>query len=236
MPISSDILFGLREDHLIAIAHHEGHKFLKALCAPWAKLREAALKEGIELMAISSFRSYHAQETIWNLKATGQRTLLDDQERPIAFDSFNLESDEGQLSLVQTILRWSALPGLSRHHWGTELDVIDAKALKENPNYKVKLTPSEYQRGGIFESLGDFLNEHIPGSEFFRPYDLDLGGVAPEPWHLSHREQAQLFFEELTKERYQEFLATKGQGMALNTVVTKHLDALFERFVFNICD
>jgi len=30
---------------------------------------------------------------------------------------------------IASILRWSALPGTSRHHWGTDLDIIDAKAL-----------------------------------------------------------------------------------------------------------
>jgi len=51
------------------------------------------------------------QAEIWNAKAAGLRPVLDANEQPI---------DTGTLSereLVFAILRWSALPGASRHHW-----------------------------------------------------------------------------------------------------------------------
>ena len=32
-------------------------------------------------------------------------------------------------ALIETILLWSALPGGSRHHWGTDVDVFDAAAV-----------------------------------------------------------------------------------------------------------
>ena len=37
------------------------------------------------------------------------------------------------------ILEWSALPGASRHHWGSEFDVFDLAALPEG--YRVQLLP-----------------------------------------------------------------------------------------------
>ena len=33
------------------------------------------------------------------------------------------------LEQLQAILRFSALPGTSRHHWGTDLDVYDAAVI-----------------------------------------------------------------------------------------------------------
>ena len=84
---------------------------------------------------------------------------------------------------VAAILAWSALPGASRHHWGTEFDIIDRAALPKG--YVVQLVPREYAAGGPFERLGRWLDEHLEGHGFHRPYRRDLGGVAPEPWHLS---------------------------------------------------
>ena len=40
-------------------------------------------------------------------------------------------------------MRWSAIPGSSRHHWGTDLDVYDAAAV--TPDYQVQLTPQEWK-------------------------------------------------------------------------------------------
>ena len=89
--------------------------------------------------------------------------------------------------LVFAILRWSALPGASRHHWGTDLDVFDAAARPEG--YEIELIPEEVDPGGMFGPLHDWLDEQDrrigrpSGSS--GPYDLDRDGVAPERWHLS---------------------------------------------------
>ena len=81
------------------------------------------------------------------------------------------------------ILLWSALPGASRHHWGTEIDVIDRAALR--PGQHAQLIPAEYCAEGVFGGLDRWLTEHAGAFGFFRPYDRDRGGVQPEPWHLS---------------------------------------------------
>lgn len=234
MSKSSDILFGKTEDHLISIPHHDGHKMHKNILQAWNDLVSLGSSEGIEIRAISSFRSFESQKRIWNLKATGQRILLDDHENTIAFEDFNLEKEDERLSLVQTILRWSALPGLSRHHWGTEIDIIDAQALKEHPNYKVQLVSSEYAQGGIFEKLGSFLNHRLSQTEFYRPYAIDLGGVAPEPWHLSHRKQSEKFFRKISISQFRDLLEQQGESIELGSTIHQHLEELFERFFLNI--
>ena len=47
------------------------------------------------------------------------------------------------------------------------------------------LLPAEFAPGGLFSALDRWLQQHAEGFGFFRPYDRDRGGVAPEPWHLS---------------------------------------------------
>ena len=50
-----------------------------------------------------------------------------------------------------------AIPGTSRHHWGTDLDVYDAAALPAD--YRLELSPAEVAPGGLFDSLHRWLDE-----------------------------------------------------------------------------
>ncbi len=143
-------------------------------------LREAAAQAGIDLDVFSSFRDFDAQLGIWNRKFRGERALLDREGNVL--DHAALSESE----LIEAILLWSALPGASRHHWGSDLDVIDRAAMP--PGYRVQLVSEEYARGGVFAGLSAWLDENLERFGFFRPYDRDRGGVQPEPWHLSHAE------------------------------------------------
>ncbi len=140
-------------------------------------LRAAAAQSDIDLVPVSTFRTFQHQLTIWNDKFHGRRPLLDQHGR--ALDAALMTEEQ----LVRTILLWSALPGASRHHWGTEIDVIDRAALPAEQ--RPQLIPLEYSPGGAFEKLGAWLPWHCEDYGFFLPYDRDRGGVRPEPWHLS---------------------------------------------------
>ncbi|HEY3731296.1 MAG TPA: M15 family metallopeptidase [Steroidobacteraceae bacterium] len=154
-----------------------------AVAPAFLTLRAAASRVGIDLTPVSSFRSFQQQLTIWNDKFHGRRPLLDQRGRSL--ERAALSDDE----TVAAILLWSALPGASRHHWGTEIDVIDRGALPSD--YRVQLIPEEYAPGGVFERLGAWLPRHCDEHGFFLPYDRDRGGVRPEAWHLSFASIAQ---------------------------------------------
>ena len=161
---------------------------------PFLAMRAAAAADGIDLVAFSSFRDFDRQLAIWNGKFLGQRPMQDRAGTPL--DAATMSPAEK----VTAILWWSALPGASRHHWGTDFDVLDGKALPYG--YQVQAVPAEYAPGGPFERLTRWLDEHMHAYGFFRPYSTDRGGVQPEPWHLSHakvsaRAQRQLSFEVL---------------------------------------
>ena len=83
-------------------------------------MRAAAAADGIDLVAFSSFRDFDRQLAIWNGKFRGERPMQDRAGRPL--DALALTPAER----VAAILWWSALPGASRHHWGTDIDVMDA--------------------------------------------------------------------------------------------------------------
>jgi len=144
---------------------------------PFERLAQAARLEGIELEAVSAFRDFERQLAIWNAKWLGQTPLLDADGRPL--DAARLEP----LERLEAILCWSALPGASRHHWGSDLDVIDRAALPAG--YRVALTRAEFAPDGPFGRLEHWLERNAARFGFFRPYRGVRSGVQPEPWHLS---------------------------------------------------
>jgi LAS superfamily LD-carboxypeptidase LdcB len=146
--------------------------------APFLAMRAAAAADGIDLVAFSSFRDFDRQLAIWNGKFRGERPMQDRSGKPV--EALKL----APAARVEAILWWSALPGASRHHWGTDFDVLDARAMPAG--YKVQVVPAEYLPGGPFHRLTTWLDSYMHAFGFFRPYTTDRGGVAPEPWHLSY--------------------------------------------------
>ena len=142
------------------------------------RLVEAAHAAGFKLEIASGFRSYARQASIWNNKFSGQRTILDSNSQPINFDSLS-EQDR-----MWAILRWSALQGASRHHWGCDFDVFSRTCLPGDT--QLQLEPWEYLTGHQ-KAFYDWMLTNLEKYHFFFPYSKDLGGVAIEPWHISHR-------------------------------------------------
>lgn len=183
-PLAPDELTGLSDTHLVSLAG--GQRLHADAATAWAALVADASEAGFDLAIASSFRSCARQVAIWNGKVRGERPVHDDTGAPVNIGAL---PDAGK---VLAIMRFSALPGTSRHHWGTDLDVFDAGAVPAN--YTVQLSPQEVAPGGVFDALHVWLDERMAAGEshgFYRPYDRDRGGVAPERWHLSYAPVAQ---------------------------------------------
>lgn len=174
---SLDQLTGRSRSHLSELSHPPC-ALHNEVVAPFLAMRAAAAADGLDLTAVSSFRDFDRQLGIWNGKFRGERPMQDRAGRPL--DPLSLAPADR----VTAILWWSAMPGASRHHWGTDFDVLDARAMPAG--YKVQLVPAEYQAGGPFHRLTTWLDAHMHAFGFFRPYATDRGGVSPEPWHLSY--------------------------------------------------
>ncbi len=221
-------LVGQSDTHLCAPSDAEslGVRMHRDAVDSFLQLRAAAQAAGFDLAGLSGFRSFDQQLSIWNRKATGQLAVLDSNARPLHIATL---SDE---ELAFSILHWSALPGASRHHWGTDLDIYDMAATPEA--YVVELIPREVNAGGMFAPLHEWLDERIADDAaygFFRPYDIDRHGVAPERWHLSYAPVATVYARMLTRDLLR---ATIEQAdMMLKDVVLARFDTIFERFVIN---
>ena len=116
----------------------------------------AAARDGIRLRVLSATRSFSDQKRIWEAK-------------------WRARTGEPK-SRAMDILKYSSMPGTSRHHWGTDLDINS-------------LEPSYFKSGrGLEEYL--WLNENASRFGFFQAYTLsastEAGGYQEEPWHWSY--------------------------------------------------
>ena len=126
-------------------------------------MRDSALRDGITLTIVSATRNFNRQQQIWNRK--WQNTQGNDTTK------------------VRQIMRFSSMPGTSRHHWGTDLDFISVET-----NY---WTHGEGLR--IYNWL--CANAHKFG--FFQPYTADptRTGYAEERWHWSYAPLSKPYLE-----------------------------------------
>ena len=207
----------LVESPLLACSVH------RQVLDPLHFLAQRAASAGFMLKVASSYRSFERQLLIWNNKARGLRPVLNDVGVPIDINTLN-DRDK-----VFAILRWSALPGASRHHWGTDIDVYGAAQL--DPTYQLQLTLEETQGSGPFAEFHRWLSDELTygNSEFVRPYAQDRGGIAPEPWHLSYAPLANIFARQFSLELlYGQLQQTE---LELKDTVLTHLEEIYTRFI-----
>jgi LAS superfamily LD-carboxypeptidase LdcB len=192
--------------------------------APLLSLRRAALADGFDPVPHSSFRDFSRQLTIWNGKFSGERPLLNASGQRV--DAGALPPHER----IEAILAWSALPGASRHHWGTDVDFIDGRATP--PGYRVQLTPEEFAPGGPYAPLAEWLEANAARFGFFRPFRGILSGVQAEPWHFSFAPVADKARRSLTPTVLRKAIA--AAPLLGKEQVLERLDELHERYVANI--
>ena len=132
-------------------------------------MRGRAREDGVEIAVHSAHRSFSRQSEIWNRKF---KRLARDYPDP--------------REVIRRILSRSALPGTSRHHWGTDLDLVDA--LPEQPPNA--LSTEHFLEGGAYRRLYEWLLRHAAAYGFHEVYtnDPDRSGFEYEPWQWSFAE------------------------------------------------
>lgn len=224
----SDSLQHTDEQYMGRVASHIDFESLEVpvhhgIVEPLRLLKQHASSAGFDLRLASGFRDYQRQRLIWNAKASGDRPLLSADERPL--EAAMLSTDE----LLEAILRWSALPGCSRHHWGTEVDVWDAAAV--DADYALQLTVAEAET--CFADFHCWLDKQIDSNRsfgFFRPYHRDFGGVSPEPWHLSYAPLSCDLEQQINPDALLKALADDSE-LSLREAVAARWTELYSRYV-----
>lgn len=152
----------------IQYADKAGRYIRKETLGAFIRMFEAALKDGIQLRIISATRNFEAQKKIWEDKWFGRRILED------GVNAYKDISDPKARALK--ILLYSSMPGTSRHHWGTDIDInsLDPKYFAKGKGKK------EYQ----------WLVKNGPHYGFCQTYtefsDQRKTGYQPEKWHWTY--------------------------------------------------
>ena len=81
----------------------------------WKAMKKAAKPDGIDLDIVSATRNFDRQKVIWENKWEG-RTAVNGT-------FFKNARKPGKMIKASEILKYSAMPGTSRHHWGTDIDI-----------------------------------------------------------------------------------------------------------------
>lgn len=95
-------------------ADRAGRFIRKDVFRSYKLMYDAALKEGVKFKIISATRNFENQKTIWENKWTG-KTLLE--------GNINATTIKDPTERALRILKYSSMPGTSRHHWGTDIDL-----------------------------------------------------------------------------------------------------------------
>ena len=225
MKLTPEMLIGKSRAHLIHLpTPHSPNHFLQAEAAKaFQGLQQSAVNNGFNLQPASSFRDFVRQQLIWNGKFNGERKVHDD---------FGTALELGQLDdwqKCQAILRWSALPGASRHHWGTEIDIFDPDLLPQGQT--LQLEPWEYEKGGYFFELSEFLTENLPHFDFALPFMQMPKNkkIGHEPWHISYLPLA----EQAAKQFSSEILTLSWQNEEIGgkTALLENLEQIFAEYI-----
>lgn len=135
-------------------------------------MRKAAKEQGFHVHVVSSYRSYNHQNVIWERK----------------YKNFRNQGFSHQKT-IDKIIEYSTIPGTSRHHWGTDLDIIDAtRGIPSNP-----LSEVHFNEGGRMRKFKLWLDKNAEKFGFHLVYtnQSDRKGFKYEPWHFSYKPLSQ---------------------------------------------
>lgn len=176
------------------ISTKENAYLLKEVYDSLQKMIDAAHKAGIEFKVISASRNFDQQKAIWEKKWMARKG-----QYPKGLDR------------AKNILLYSSMPGTSRHHWGTDLDLN-------------ALDPKYFTQGKGQEEY-DWLCRNAERYGFYQPYDAntDRSGYQEEKWHWSFFPIAQqLTAQYLEKIQYTDLALFQGSEFAKELNVIQH--------------
>lgn len=220
--LNANQVMGIENSHIVPL--DDNHFLLPAVKDAFKMMQQAAIAQNLDLQICSSFRSFDKQLSIWNRKWLGELPLY--ALSGDALDAHTLSDHEK----IHAIMLWSALPGASRHHWGSDFDFYD-KANVARLSHCFELVTHEYSANGPCAELATWVHTHANAFGFYLPYANYVGGVAQEPWHLSHKDSAQAIQTQFDiKALAQQLQASEILG---KETILAQLPNLVERYTYN---
>ncbi len=140
-----------------------------------------------------------------------------------------MERPQDEEQLMYAILTWSALPGASRHHLGTDLDVVDGNSCPEG--YEVQLTPAECD--GMFRPFHERLRSLMDAGEaygFSRVFIPGRGKIQPEKWHIAHFPTSRMYLDKFSLDGLR--LIYEKTDIACKSALLDNLDSLAKDYIY----
>lgn len=133
----------------------------------FVKMKKAAYSDGIDIKMVSSYRNFDRQMAIWERKYI---TYTDKGMKPLA--------------AIDKIIEYSTIPGTSRHHWGTDIDIVDGYRKVEGD----VLVPEKFEASGPYEFFKTWMDDNAAEFGYHLVYTKDAKrrGFKYEPWHYSY--------------------------------------------------
>ncbi|NAS29525.1 D-alanyl-D-alanine carboxypeptidase family protein [Flavobacteriaceae bacterium R38] len=173
---SGDELIGKGNPELFG----EGIGLRKEAYEAFLKMKAAAKKEGINIKVVSGYRNFDRQKAIYESKYR-------------RFTNSGLSPEKS----IRKIIEYSTIPGTSRHHWGTDIDVID-----DNGKYSGDvLIADKFHGNGPFCKFKEWMDLHANSFGFYLVYtdNANRKGFEYEPWHYSYRALSKQMLTEYIK-------------------------------------
>jgi len=148
-------------------ADRSGMYLRKEAYESFKKMYSAAEASGIKLVVRSATRNFDYQRGIWERKWTGTTKLSDGVN---AATDISSEKDR-----AKKIMNYSAMPGASRHHWGTDIDLNSFN--------------NAYFESGKGLLIYQWLVKHAHEYGYCQPYtpkSKGRSGYNEEKWHWSY--------------------------------------------------
>ncbi|WP_031425278.1 M15 family metallopeptidase [Flavimarina sp. Hel_I_48] len=203
----------LPEEQLIGkgnpeLTERNGYKLRPEAAEAFDKMKAAAAKEGIAFQVVSSYRDYAHQNRIWERKYN-------------AYTANGLSPQDA----IAKIIEYSTIPGTSRHHWGTDIDIVDSN----QPANGDLLVPSKFHGNGPFCKFKAWMDEHANTYGFYLVYTQNGNrkGFNYEPWHYSYKPLSSGYLEQYKKLDVKKVLAEQkllGNDQFSDEFITRYRD------------
>jgi len=165
----------------------KGYKLRKEAHLAFKKMQAEALKSGIHIGAVSSYRGFDHQKRIWERK-------------------FKKNKANGLTNInnIKKIIEYSTIPGTSRHHWGTDIDIYQTNVKQP----KGVLQASNFHGKGAFCKLKEWTDVNASTFGFYLVYtdNPNRKGFKYEPWHFSYKPLSTKYLESYKKLNISEIL------------------------------
>ncbi|WP_040247804.1 M15 family metallopeptidase [Psychroserpens mesophilus] len=185
-----------------------GYKLRKEAHEAFERLKYEALKSDIRIQVVSSYRGYEHQNRIWERKYNR-----------------NINNGLSPQESINKIIEYSTIPGTSRHHWGTDLDIIDAHVTQPSS----VLQPKHFEENGCYRNLKQWMDEHAHTFGFYLVYTnaSQRKGFKYEPWHYSYKPLSSLYLSQYLNLKINEIITNenlKGSPYFSEEFISKYLN------------